>query len=60
MLADLHKNADDSACFGVATIIAAAFLKIFTKNGLEEYGNHEELMAKNGFYADLYNSQFKK
>ena len=25
-----------------------------------EQGNHEELMAKNGFYADLYNSQFKK
>jgi ATP-binding cassette subfamily B protein len=23
-----------------------------------ETGNHEELMAANGFYADLYNSQF--
>jgi ATP-binding cassette subfamily B protein len=23
-----------------------------------EQGNHEELMSKNGFYADLYNSQF--
>jgi len=21
-------------------------------------GNHNELLAKNGFYADLYNSQF--
>ena len=25
-----------------------------------EQGNHEELMKLNGFYAELYNSQFKK
>lgn len=25
-----------------------------------ESGNHEELMAKNGFYAQLYNSQFEQ
>ena len=25
-----------------------------------ETGKHEELLAKNGFYADLYNSQFTK
>ena len=24
-----------------------------------EQGNHKELMAKNGFYAELYNSQFE-
>jgi len=24
-----------------------------------EQGNHEELMNKNGFYAELYNSQFE-
>ena len=23
-----------------------------------ELGHHEELLKKNGFYADLYNSQF--
>lgn len=25
---------------------------------LLEQGTHEELLAKGGFYADLYNSQF--
>jgi ATP-binding cassette, subfamily B, multidrug efflux pump len=24
-----------------------------------ESGNHEELLQKNGFYAELYNSQFE-
>ena len=25
-----------------------------------EQGNHKELIAKNGFYAELYNSQFSE
>ena len=25
-----------------------------------ETGNHEELLAKGNFYADLYNSQFEE
>jgi ATP-binding cassette subfamily B protein len=24
-----------------------------------EQGNHEQLLAQNGFYAELYNSQFE-
>jgi len=31
------------------------------RNGdIVEQGNHEQLLAANGFYADLYNSQFSK
>ncbi len=35
--------------------------KILVMNGgnIIEVGNHEELMAKGGFYAELYNSQFE-
>ena len=39
--------------------IKNAKLIIVMKNGnIIETGNHKELLAKNGFYADLYNSQF--
>lgn len=31
------------------------------KNGdIIEKGSHEELLRENGFYADLYNSQFSR
>jgi ATP-binding cassette subfamily B protein len=28
------------------------------KGAIIEQGNHEELLARGGFYAELYNSQF--
>ncbi|MGO3350535.1 MAG: lipid A export ATP-binding/permease MsbA, partial [Lacticaseibacillus paracasei] len=31
---------------------------VMDHGSIVETGNHDELMAKNGFYADLYNSQF--
>ena len=35
--------------------------ELLMKDGnIIEQGNHDELMSQNGFYADLYNSQFKK
>ena len=35
--------------------------KYVVKDGdIIEQGNHEELLAANGFYAQLYNSQFEK
>ena len=34
-------------------------IALFTKNGLEEYGNHEELMAKKGIYYSMFMTQGK-
>lgn len=40
--------------------IRDADLILFMKDGdIVEEGNHETLMAKGGYYADLYNSQFE-
>ncbi|MCH5201790.1 MAG: ABC transporter ATP-binding protein [Oscillospiraceae bacterium] len=41
--------------------IRDADLIFFMKDGdIVEQGNHDELIAKDGFYAELYNSQFDK
>ena len=41
--------------------IKNADLILFMKDGdIVEQGTHEELLAKGGHYADLYNSQFDK
>ena len=41
--------------------IKNADLILFMKDGdIVEQGTHEELLAKGGYYADLYNSQFDK
>ena len=31
---------------------------VMNDGSIVETGNHRELLAQNGFYADLYNSQF--
>ena len=41
--------------------IKNADLILFMKDGdIVEQGTHNELLAKGGYYADLYNSQFDK
>lgn len=42
----------------LSTIRDADIILVMKEGDIIEQGNHEELMAKNGFYADLYNSQF--
>ena len=34
------------------------YLKKYRKESILEQGDHESLLAKNGFYAQLYKSQF--
>jgi len=42
----------------LSTIKNADLILVMKDGDIIEQGNHEELMAKGGFYADLYNSQF--
>jgi ATP-binding cassette subfamily B protein len=42
----------------LSTIKDADSILVMNQGKIIEQGNHEELMSKNGFYADLYNSQF--
>ena len=44
----------------LSTIRNADLILVMRDGDIIEQGNHEELMAAGGFYADLYNSQFEK
>lgn len=43
----------------LSTIKNADLILVMNNGNIIEQGNHEELMKQKGFYADLYNSQFK-
>ena len=66
---ELVQKAMDKLCEGKTSFIIAhrlstiknADLILVMKDGnIIETGNHNELMKENGFYANLYNSQFEK
>ena len=42
----------------LSTIKEADKILVMKDGSIVEQGNHEELLAKQGFYANLYNSQF--
>lgn len=44
----------------LSTIRDADMILVMKDGDIIEQGRHEELLAKNGFYAELYNSQFEK
>lgn len=44
----------------LSTIRDADLILVMKDGDIIEQGNHEELLAKKGFYCDLYNSQFDK
>ena len=43
----------------LSTIKNADLILVMKDGNIIEQGNHDELMKKRGFYADLYNSQFE-
>ena len=44
----------------LSTIKNADLILVMNEGNIVEQGTHEELIKKNGFYANLYNSQFEK
>jgi ATP-binding cassette subfamily B protein len=44
----------------LSTIHNADLILVMNKGDIVEQGSHDELMAANGFYANLYNSQFEE
>lgn len=59
----LEKLAKNRTTFVIAhrlsTIRNAEKILVLSENGIAESGSHEELLKKNGIYAELYNMQFK-
>ena len=60
----MEKLAEGRTAFIIAhrlsTIRNADLILVMKEGNIIEQGNHEQLMAKNGFYAKLYNAQFEK
>ncbi len=44
----------------LSTIRDADMILVMNEGDIVEQGNHEELLKKGGFYANLYNSQFEE
>ncbi|MCL2475042.1 MAG: ABC transporter ATP-binding protein, partial [Chloroflexi bacterium] len=43
----------------LSTIKNADLILVMKDGDIVESGNHEQLLGQNGFYAELYNSQFE-
>jgi len=44
----------------LSTIQNADLILVMDGGNIVEQGSHQELLARGGFYAELYNSQFEK
>lgn len=54
----MHSRTSFVIAHRLSTIREADTILVMRRGEIVESGNHEELMARNGFYAKLYNSQF--
>ncbi len=56
----MYKKTSFIIAHRLSTIKNADHILVMNEGNIIEHGNHEDLMKQNGFYADLYNSQFSK
>lgn len=59
MLAMMQGRTSFVIAHRLSTIKSAAVILVMNHGDVVEQGNHETLMAKGGFYSDLYKSQFQ-
>ena len=59
-----HKMMEGKTSFVVAhrlsTIVSSDIILVMNKGNIIEQGTHKELLKKQGFYYNLYNSQFSE
>ncbi len=60
MVFGIAKIAGKQWQWSVATMVAVVLILAMKDGDIVESGSHEELLAKGGFYAELYNSQFEQ
>jgi ATP-binding cassette subfamily B protein len=55
----MHNRTSFIIAHRLSTIRNADLILVMNNGDIVEQGKHEALLAKNGFYADIYNSQFE-
>lgn len=55
----LHERTNFVIAHRLSTIVNSDVILVLDKGDIVEKGNHRELLARKGVYAELYNSQFK-